>query len=120
MNLLLSITVSFSEGKFLVKNSPHLFLMSQVDPKEEQIRICWCNIRNLSGSLTRTDNDFYKWHTLADCVRWSDLLRMKGDWQASMVAYYIRLTKYEPIVEQKQYYDQLLDAINQLVGLLNN
>ena len=95
--------------------------MSQVDPKDEQIRLCWINITTLTGNLRRTDNDSgYRWYSVSHFTNWSYLLKLKVDWQADMVAYYIRLTKYEPRQDQKQYYDQLLDAVNQLVGLLNN
>ena len=98
----------------------HFFLMSQVDPKEQEIYGCWSKIRNYSGLLNQTDDNGYKWHSLVDGVKFEHLLKFKVDWQATMVAYYIRLTKYEPTEVQKQYYDELLDAINQLVGLLIN
>ena len=94
--------------------------MSQVDLKEQYIKQCWSRITSLSATLANRDNANYKWYSLLHFVHWPDLLRMKADWQATMVAYYIRLTEYEPRQDQKIDYNELLHSIDQLVGLLNN
>ena len=94
--------------------------MSQVNRKEQEINE-WCaRINAYCGELSSRDNNDKKWYSITHFVDWGTLFTKKAEWQAQMVAYYIRLTKYTPTVDQKEYYDGLLDAINQLVGLLND
>ena len=94
--------------------------MSQVDPKEQGINRCWSRIMSHSRSLSNLDNNGNKWCSLLIYVPLNNLLSNKTDWQAQLVSYYCRLTEYEPSERQKSNYRELLKAINEMVGLLNN
>ena len=93
--------------------------MSRLNPTDNELQIRWNKICNLVGNLSSYENGNDRWRSLANDVRWDYLIKKKSDWHALMVAYYIRLSKYIPFDTQKQYYDQLLIELNELVGLLN-
>ena len=91
------------------------------DPKEQAISDCWNRIINLTRTLATTDNYYdNKWHSIVHHIIIGILIARKSEWQATMVAYYLRLTQMEPKDDKKQYYDELLKAIDELVGLLND
>ena len=94
--------------------------MSQVNPKDQELNQCWSRIMSHAYSLSNKDNNSNKWLSLLIYVQWNNLLSNKTDWQAQLVSYYCRLTEYEPNEQQKSNYRELLKAINELVGLLNN
>ena len=95
--------------------------MSQVNPKIQKLDPIWLDIKGYASQLARSDNgNTYKWYTFASYVQINCLIEFQSDWQAEMVRYYCRLCSYKPRENQKQYYDQLLQSIDKLVGLLND
>ena len=95
------------------------------NPIEQEVVNCLRTITNCAYSLDPCPDKRFqviprnKWFSLLLYIDYHELLKHKIEFRDEMVRYYVRLSSYEPLPGKEQYYNQILETIDKMVGLLN-